>query len=85
MNPEIRFGKPFLPKVGFEAETLASAVSEEGTTKRVSKLYQVDEDAVQAALDYYALLDTPVKPPPAKQHRSALPTSLPGHFHKPFR
>ena len=66
MNPEVRFGKPFLVDVGFEAETLANAVAVERSVKRVSRLYHVDESAVRAALDYHKLLNTPIKPPPPK-------------------
>lgn len=66
MDPSIRFGKPFIEGVGYEAETLAEAAVSEGGIDRAARLYHVEPDAVRAALDYHRLLnEEPLTPKPA--------------------
>lgn len=64
MDRNVRFGKPYLEHVGIEAETLADAVRIERTVERTARIYEVDESAVLAALDFYKHLRTP---PPSKK------------------
>jgi hypothetical protein len=59
MDRNIRFGKPYLEHIGYEAETLAEAVSIERGVARAARIYDVDESAVLAALDFYKHLRTP--------------------------
>jgi len=58
MDRNVRFGKPYLEHIGYEAETLADAVRIEKTIERAAMIYDVAESAVRAALEYYKLLRT---------------------------
>lgn len=65
IEPDVRFGKPYIADSVYEAETLADAVRHEGSVKRVSELYEVSQNAVKAAVQYMEELDTdpsPIKP-----------------------
>jgi uncharacterized protein (DUF433 family) len=61
MDPNVRFGKPCIENTGYEAETLAEAARIEKGPTRAAKIYEVEETAVLAALDFYKHLK---KPPP---------------------
>lgn len=52
IDPDVRFGKPFVEGTAYEADSLASAVEEEGGVEQVSDLYEVPENAVKAAIKY---------------------------------
>jgi uncharacterized protein (DUF433 family) len=67
MDPDIRFGKPYLEGIGYEADTLAEAATIEGSVSRAAKLYHVDDSAIRAAVDFHKLLDTPPPKQPAKR------------------
>jgi len=58
MQPDCRFGKPYIEGLVYEAETLANAAKYEGGSKRASELYEVPENAVKAAIAYMKELDT---------------------------
>ncbi len=65
MDPSIRFGKPYIEDVGYEAETLAEAAEIEGGVERAARLYHVDPEAIRAARDFYKRLEHPLTPKPA--------------------
>lgn len=79
IDPNVRFGKPYLVGHGYEAESLAAAVHIEGSVKRVAKLYLVSEAVVKAALDYHKLLNTkpPKQSPKSTLLRDKYPTAFP--------
>lgn len=68
MDPQVRFGKPYLEDSGYEAQTLADAVQAEKSVERVAKLYRVEVAAVRAALEYQQLLKTPPLRTPPKRN-----------------
>lgn len=68
MDPEVRFGKPYLEGVGYEAETLSTAFDVEGEdVERVARFYRVNSGAVKAALEYRELLRTTPTPTTPKR------------------
>jgi uncharacterized protein (DUF433 family) len=67
MDPDVRFGKPYLEGLGYEADTLADAYRVEGGYLRAARLYDVDDGAVRAAVDFNRLLNTPPPRQPAKR------------------
>ena len=58
MQPDCRFGKPYIEGLVYEAETLANAATYEGGISRASELYEVPRNAVRAAIAYMKELDT---------------------------
>lgn len=65
IDPDVRFGKPYLEGIGYEAETLAEAVSIEKTPERAARLYKVELSAVKAAVSYREFLKSrPTGVPP---------------------
>ena len=58
MQPDCRFGKPYLEGLPYEAETLSNAAEYEGGVNRASELYEVPRNAVKAAIAYMKELDT---------------------------
>ncbi|MCH8046550.1 MAG: hypothetical protein IID44_22825 [Planctomycetes bacterium] len=64
MQPDCRFGKPYIEGLVYEAETLSEAAKNEGGVTRASDLYEVPKNAVKAAIAYMQELDTP---PPSIQ------------------
>jgi len=63
IDPEIRFGQPYVEKLGYEARSLYNAVNVERTIERVAKLYHVPVGAVRAADEYIRSIEntTPTK------------------------
>ncbi len=59
MQPDCRFGKPYIEGLIYEAETLADAARAEGGASRAAKLYDVPLNAVRAAIAYMKQLETP--------------------------
>ena len=59
MQPDCRFGKPYIDGLIYEAETLADAAKFEGGAGRAAKLYDVPLNAVKAATAYIKQLETP--------------------------
>ena len=57
MQPDVRFGKPYIEGLVYEAETLASAAEYEGGISRAADLYETPESAVRAAVEYMRELD----------------------------
>jgi uncharacterized protein (DUF433 family) len=58
MQPDCRFGKPYIDGLVYEAETLADAAKHEGGVDKASELYEVPKNAVKAALAYMHELET---------------------------
>ena len=50
MEPDYRFGKPYIKGIGYETETLINAVRIEGSVERVSRIYHVDQSAIRCDL-----------------------------------
>lgn len=62
MDPQVRFGSPYLEEVGYRAETLFDAARIEGGVERAAKIYDVPVSAVQTAVAYMRELKTPPQP-----------------------
>jgi len=65
MQPDCRFGKPYLEDLYYEAETLADAAKVEGSVNRAADVYEVPKNAVKAAMEYIRELETephPIRP-----------------------
>ena len=56
MDPEVRFGEPFIEKCGYTAHTLFNAYQTERSLKRAALIYGVDERYIQLAIDYFDYL-----------------------------
>jgi len=54
LNPKIQFGEPIVKENGYTAETLYRAAIAEGSIDRAAHLYDVSEDAVDAAYRYWS-------------------------------
>lgn len=59
IDPEVRFGQPFLEDYGYEAMTLYDAVNVENSVPRAASMYRVPEAAVKAAFEYVQSLGKP--------------------------
>jgi uncharacterized protein (DUF433 family) len=67
IDPKVRFGKPHIDGLVYEADTLANAAKNEGSVHKAADLFEVPESAVQAALDYMEELNkAPPKLKPTK-------------------
>jgi uncharacterized protein (DUF433 family) len=64
MDPQVRFGKPYVLGVGYEAETLVDAAKIEGGIERAARLYHVDPAAICCALGFHKRLN---EPPPKQR------------------
>ncbi len=53
MNPTAHFGEPIVRSCGYTAQTLYRAAIAEGGISRAANIYQVSEDAVEAAYRYF--------------------------------
>jgi len=53
LNPKLQFGTPIVLEYGITAETLWRAAVAEGSYKRAAELYEVSEEAVEAAYRYF--------------------------------
>jgi uncharacterized protein (DUF433 family) len=53
MNPTIHFGEPIVKAHGYTAETLYRAAIAEGGIAQAARLYEVPENAVEAAYRYF--------------------------------
>ena len=53
MNPDVRFGEPYLESCGYTARTLFEAYQTEGSLARVAELYGVSERDVTLAIEYF--------------------------------
>ena len=54
MDPEIRFGEPFIEATGYTAYTLFNAYQTEGTIERAASIYDVDPSQVRLAIEFFA-------------------------------
>lgn len=59
MEPDFRFGQPYLEDFGYEAATLADAARIEGSVRRAADLYEVPLTAVKASIAYLKDLEKP--------------------------
>lgn len=59
IDPNIRFGQPYLEHLGAEAFTLSNAARVEGSPERAARLYRVPLSAVRAAVEYISSLGSP--------------------------
>jgi len=53
MRPTQNMGAPMVEGTGFSAETLHSAVIQEGSIERAAKAYEVSTEAIEAAFKYW--------------------------------
>jgi uncharacterized protein (DUF433 family) len=56
MDPELRFGEPFIAASGYTARTLFDAYKSEGNVIRAAQIYGVDPREVELAVDYFDYL-----------------------------
>jgi uncharacterized protein (DUF433 family) len=56
MDPEIRFGEPFIETSGYTAHTLFDAYKSEGNVNRAAEIYGVEPREVELAVDYFDYL-----------------------------
>jgi uncharacterized protein (DUF433 family) len=54
MDPEVRFGEPFIEATGYTAYTLFNAYQTEGTIERAASVYDVSQDHIRLAIDFFA-------------------------------
>jgi len=59
MNPDVRFGEPYLSESGYTASTLYDAYRCEGSIEQVADLYEVSPDDVRMSIDYFDYLKPP--------------------------
>lgn len=53
IDPDVKFGEPFLDEYGYTATTILEACRVEGDPSRVAADFEIPEDAVHAVLEYY--------------------------------
>jgi uncharacterized protein (DUF433 family) len=53
MNPHRNMGTPMVEGTGFSAQTLHSAVIQEGSIERAARAYEVTTEAIEAAFNYW--------------------------------
>lgn len=53
MRPTMCFGEPVVQEVAYPVSALYEAYKTEGSFKRAAELYEVDENSVKAAVDYW--------------------------------
>jgi uncharacterized protein (DUF433 family) len=57
MFPKKSFGEPIIEDVGYSVQTLSDSARAERSTARAADLYEVDESAVKAAVQYWNELE----------------------------
>jgi uncharacterized protein (DUF433 family) len=56
MDPQVRFGEPFLESCGYTARTLYDAYISEGSAERAATVYGVKREQVELAMEYFDYL-----------------------------
>ncbi|MFZ1933545.1 MAG: hypothetical protein WCB27_21795 [Thermoguttaceae bacterium] len=59
MDPQVRFGEPFLESCGYTARTLLDASISEGSPSRAATIYGVEPEQVELAREYFDYLSPP--------------------------
>ena len=57
MDPQVRFGEPFIEATGYTAHALFNGYQTEGTIERAAKIYGVEPSHIQLAVDYFDFLN----------------------------
>jgi len=57
MDPEVRFGEPFIEATGYTAHALFNAYQTEVTLNRAAEIYGVEPRHIQLAIDFFDYLN----------------------------
>ena len=61
MDPEVRFGEPFLESCGYTARTLYDAYQSEGTPERAAEMYGVTSEQITLVIEFFDYLKPPLR------------------------
>jgi len=61
MDPEVRFGEPFVESCGYTARTLYDAYQSEGTPERAAEIYGVSLEHMTLVIEYFDYLKPPLR------------------------